>query len=253
MLTQTMTHKEMQNEMHSEMQKEMQKEMQTVTPPPQDRQSQWWSPSGTAVSAERGAAPYRRLALQLQHELTAAQSPRSVLLTAPNRSVLAAHASPSLAFCLAEELGLRVLLIDASGQDRELSRALGCEHRAGYSDLLSQASQDPAALVLPTSHPAVHFLPAGTVPAAAMGRHQDAIPVLLSHGLRTHDFLVLSGGSVLHDTAALAATPHVGTVLLMPVENETLVADLDAAQKALRFCKAKHIGVVMVGARGPVA
>lgn len=224
-----------------------------ATPPSPDRQAQWWAPSGTAVSAERGAAPYRRLALQLQHELAATQSPRSVLLAAPNRSVLAAHASPSLAFCLAEELGLRVLLIDASGHDRELSRALDCEQQSGWSDLLSQASQDPAPMVLPTSHPAVHFLPAGTVPAAAMGRHQDAIPSLLTRALEGHDFLVLSGGSVLHDTAALAATPHVGTVLLMPVENETLVADLDAAQKALRFCKARHIGVVMVGARGQPA
>lgn len=218
-----------------------------------DRLAQWWNPAGGALAVESGAAPYRRLALQLQHELTAAQSPRSVLLAAPNRSVQAAHASPCLAYCLAEELGVSVLLVDASGQDRELTRLLGCEQQPGYSDLLSQADQDPTPWLLPTSHKSVRFLPAGTVPTAAMGRHQDAIPVLLAQALRGHDFVVLSGGSVLHDTAALAATPHVGTVLLMPVENETLVADLDAAQKALRFCQARHIGVVMVGGRSPQA
>ena len=219
----------------------------------QERLAQWWSPGSAAagVGPELGAPPYRRLALQLQHELVAAGALRSVLLATPNRSVLAAHTSPCLAFCMAEELGLRVLLVDASGQDRELSRSLGCEHQRGYTDLVAEPGQDPLLLCVPTSHTGVHFLPAGTLPAVTMGRHQDAIPKLLAQLQTGFDFVVLCGGSVLHDTAALAATPHVGTVLLMPVENETLVADLDAAQKALRFCKARHIGVVMVSAAFP--
>lgn len=216
-----------------------------------ERHAQWWHPSGGTISIDAGAAPYRRLAMQLQHELATAQSPRSILLAAPNRSALSAHASPCLAYCLAEELGQSVLLVDASGQDRELSRLLGCEHQQGYFDLLSQPELDLNAWMLPTSHKGVRFLPAGTLPAEAMGRHQWAISGLLERALKGHDFVVLSGGSILHDTAALAATPHVGTVLLMPVENETLVADLDAAQKAVRFCKARHIGVVMVNGRTP--
>lgn len=218
-----------------------------------ERHAQWWHPVGGSISIDAGAPPYRRLAIQLQHELTTAQSPRSILLATPNRSALAAHACPCLAYCLAEELGQSVLLVDASGKDRELSRILGCENQQGYFDLLSRPERDPNDWVLPTSHKGVQFLPAGTMPTEAMGRHQQAIPGLLERVLQEHDFVVLSGGSVLHDTAALAATPHVGTVLLMPVENETLVADLDAAQKAVRFCKARHVGVVMVDGRSPQA
>jgi Mrp family chromosome partitioning ATPase len=220
-------------------------------PSNEDRHAHWWSPGGNTISSESGAAPYRRLALQLQHELSAAQSPRSVLIATPNRSALPAHASPCLAYCLAQELDLRVLLVDASGQDHTLSRIFGCEQRLGYSDLLSQSGQILASCVLPTSHKSVQFLPSGTVPTASMGRHQGAIPGLLAQALQSHDFVVMSGGSVLHDTAALAVTPYVGTVLLMPVENETLVADLDVAQKAVRFCRAQHIGVVMISGRSP--
>lgn len=211
-----------------------------------DRLAQWWHPDDATTALEASAAPYRRLALQLQHEFSAEGQGSCLLLATPNRSALAAHASPCLAYAVAEELGQRVLLVDASGADGELSRALGCSLRPGWSDLMADESRAIEPLVLPTSHPSVSFLPAGTAPEAVSGRHQGAIPRLLERARAGHAFLILSGGSVLHETAALAAAPHVASVLLMPVENETLVADLDAAQKALRLCKARHIGVVMI-------
>jgi Mrp family chromosome partitioning ATPase len=213
-----------------------------------ERLAQWWQPGPDGAPIETTAAPYRRLALQLQHELSDQGPGRSLLLATPSRSVLAAHASPRLAYSLAEELSQRVLLIDASGGDGELSRALGCAFRSGWSDLLADQTLALEPLVLATSHPQVGFLPAGTAPDIASGRHRDAIPLLLERARRSHDCLVLSAGSVLHDTAVLAAAPHVSSVLLMPVENQDLVADLDAAQKALRLCQARHVGVIMIAA-----
>ena len=213
-----------------------------------ERLAQWWQPGPNVTAIETTAAPYRRMALQMQHELSADGEGRCLLLATPNRSVLAAHASPCLAYSLAEELGQRVLLIDASGADGELSRALGCAFQPGWTDLLADPARALEALVLATSHPQVGFLPAGTAPDAASSRHQDAIPRLLARARQQHDVLILSAGSVLHNTAVLAAAPHVSSVLLMPVENQDLVADLDAAQKALRLCKARHIGVVMISA-----
>ena len=217
-----------------------------------ERRAQWWHPTATTTDLDSTAAPYRRLALQLQHEFSADGLGCCLMLCTPNRATLASLAGPCLAYALAEELGQRVMLIDASGADGHLSRTMGCDFQLGWSDLLADEARAIEPMVLPTSHPGVSFLPAGTVPDAVSGRHQGAIPRLLERARAQHPFLILSGGSVLHETAALAAAPHVATVMLMPVENETLVADLDAAQKALRLCKARHIGIVMIAGGAPL-
>jgi len=102
-----------------------------------------------------------------------------------------------------------------------------------------------ADLALPTSNPLLRFVPAGV--AGVAGRTRS--PEQVERAVRTlddgADFVVLIGGSVLDDTMALAITPHVGSVLLMAFENQTLLADLDQAQRALRFCKARHVGLVI--------
>ncbi len=220
--------------------------MRAETASSSNRQADWWNPNAGTLSVELSAAPYRRLALQLRHELAAAQQPHSILLAHPSRSTLPPRAAVLLAYCVAEELGQTVLLVDACGSSSELSRLLGCEHVSGYSNALS--NPDTAPQPQRTSHPGVHFMPCGSLPSAAAGRSEDAVPRFMSSALATHDVVLVYGGSVLHDTVALSVAPHVSFVLLLPVENETLVADLDAAQKALRFCQARQIGVVMLTA-----
>ena len=72
-----------------------------------------------------------------------------------------------------------------------------------------------------------------------------------------YDFVLLSGGSVLDDSMALALAPHVGGVLLLVVENKTTVEGLDAAQDALSLCKARKVGLVLTtrvkGGRWPIS
>lgn len=210
--------------------------------------SDWWNPAGSPQAMEMGAAPYRRLALQLRHELFDAGLPRSILLTQPSRSTLPARAALLLAYSLAEELGQSVLLVDACGTQPDLSRLLGCEHLPGYAQQL--ASADPSQLqhLQRTSHPRVHFMPCGTGLPAHAGRSDAALAPFLAGALAGHDLVLVHGGSVLHDTVALSVAPHVSLALMLPVENESLVADLDAAQKALRFCKARQLAVVMLTA-----
>lgn len=211
-----------------------------------DRHTIWWNPEPGIDSTDRGAAPYRRLALQLHHDLTPQGTSRSILVATPNRSQLPAHASISMAYCLAEELHLTALLIDACATEPELSRALGCVDARGFSDLLENPEQMLEQFVLPTTHPRVWFLPAGTRRGTATAQSPESVRKVIASAESRYGFIVLSGGSVLNDTAALAITPHVGCVLLLPVENETLVGDLDAAQKTLRICKARKIGIMMV-------
>jgi len=57
--------------------------------------------------------------------------------------------------------------------------------------------------------------------------------------------VLLSGESVLDNSMAMALAPNVGRVLLLATENQSKVADLEAAQDVLNFCKARKVGLLL--------
>jgi hypothetical protein len=190
-------------------------------------------------------AAYQRLALQLHHDTPRGESRRVALLTTANAAPQAALAGIALAHSLAEQLQRPILCVDAHAKGGDASRALGCVAAPGLTDLMLDPALGVADLALPTSNPMLRFLPAGVAGASGRARSPEQVERAVRALEDGHDFVVLIGGSVLDDTSALAITPHVGTVVLLAFENQTLLTDLDQAQRALRFCKARHIGLVI--------
>ncbi len=206
--------------------------------------SQWW-PWNRSRDSDQDLAPYRRLAIQLHYDLIRPDNPRSVLLVTPTASRACGYSSADLASCLAEELRRPVLLIDLCHKDREASRILNCTDNRGLTDMLCDPALPLDEVVLPTTCENVSFLPAGTSAAGSPPATADSINALLKEAQSRYEFVVLSGGSVLDNAAALSLAPHVGCVLLLAVENETKVEDLDTAQNALSMCKARKLGLVL--------
>jgi Mrp family chromosome partitioning ATPase len=202
--------------------------------------SLWGHPRQNGYDLE----PYRRIALRLNYDLIRPDHSRSVLVTTPVASTLSAPGSAALACSLAEELHRPVLIIDCSPGDPELSRILDCKPRKGFADLLSDPNLILDDFVLPTTHENVLFLPAGPSHAPFLA-FSGKLGARLQEAEGRFDFVVLSGGAVLGDSTALALTPLVGCVLLLVTENQTLTEDLDAAQEALSFCKARRVGLVL--------
>ena len=87
----------------------------------------------------------------------------------------------------------------------------------------------------------MHYLPAGTSRPAST----DNLDKLLGYAESHYDFVLLVGGSVLSDSLSLAVAPWAGCVLLLVTQNETRVDDLDNAQSALSYCKAKKVGMLL--------
>ncbi len=195
-------------------------------------------------AAEQQLASYRRLAVQLHYELIRPENPRSVLLVTPGPSELGAHSSTALARCLGEDLHQSVLLVDACPRQPDTSYLLECGNQRGFSEVLSHDSHAFHDLVLPTSRENVSFLAAGAHTSGFPPAWSERLSSLLKTFESRYDFVVLAGGSVLDNAAALAMASHVGCVLLLAVEDETRLDDLDAAQAALALCKARKVGVV---------
>ena len=129
--------------------------------------------------------------------------------------------------------------------DPEASRILACEDTRGFADVLNDPTIALDTLVLPTSRGNVSVLPAGTGADIPLVAASESVDTLLKAAESRYEFVVLSGGSVLHNSIVLSLARHVGCALLLAVENETKVADLDSAQNALVACKARKLGLVL--------
>lgn len=190
---------------------------------------------------------YRRLAIQLHHDIAGAPAPRNIVIAGPTDAAAAAHAAVALAGCMGEELRQRVVLVDAS-PDAEVTHMMGCSSEAGFSEMLHDPRLAVDGLLLPTTVEFVRLLPAGVL-SGLTRVHAAADPAGLLHRLAARgDLLVLSAGSVLNGTAALALAPLASCVVLVPVEDQTLAEDLDVAQDSLRMCGAPRVGILLASA-----
>lgn len=70
--------------------------------------------------------------------------------------------SINLAFSIALEKDIRVVLVDADVAKPQISRMFGIEGERGLLDILTDPQQDPERLILPTDVPNLSVLPAGT-------------------------------------------------------------------------------------------
>lgn len=214
----------------------------------------WWSAlRGRKDSSGLDLTAYRRLALQLQHDLSQGATDRSVLLVTPADSGIEAHGIAALASCVGEEVCGPVLLVDACPSEPKTSRLFGCADCRGLADLQINPELPLGDLVLTTTNPNVSFLPAGHALRngnGSLGHQAQAADMgaFLRKVESRYSFVLLSGGPVLHNPLLVTLTQHVARVLLLVTENETRLEDLDAAQDALALYRARRVALVLVKA-----
>lgn len=207
----------------------------------------WNGLFGRRRAKDKDAAAYRRLALQLHYDAPqGGGGTRSAMLLSPTASPLSAPGALSLASSLAQELGSSVVLVDACTSQPEVTSMLGLLESPGWANLLEEDNTSLESVVLPTSTEGLWFLPAGR----ACGIAPSAI-VLEAAAKALHqrfDFVLISGGSLLDEGSGLGLLPYLGCVLLMVTENETKVEELEAAQRALKLCRAQKVHLVLTSA-----
>jgi len=197
-----------------------------------------------ARRAEDDLAAYRRLAIQLHTDLAGGHN--SVLVVSPDLPDVPARSSLVLACCVADELPGRVLLIDACKRDPVATRLLGASGLPGLANLMADGGAAWAPMILPTSHDRLDFLPAGNPGVHGPGTRD--ISELLALLARDRSLVLISGGSVLNESASASLAPHVGCALLSVVEDQMRVSDLEAAQQTLLLSRPRKLGILMTTA-----
>ena len=180
---------------------------------------------------------YVRLAIQLELERQAGQPGKRILLTSPESEALIRDAGEEFACILAQELGQRVLLVEAGSGG-------GCAG-PGLTELLLEGPAGLDRVVRATSHEHVFLLPAGSPDLApralAAARHAEVIASACS----LYDCVILLAGPALTDPKSLVFAPLVDHTLLLALDARTYVSELDASLQALADRRAVGVGVVL--------
>jgi exopolysaccharide/PEP-CTERM locus tyrosine autokinase len=132
--------------------------------------------------------------------------------------------SINLAFSMASEKDVHVLLVDADVAKPHISRLLGLDKERGLLDALQDRSIDIESLVLPTSVPGLSILPAGkwsdnATELLASDRMQE---IVASIGRRDHNRIALfDSPPLLLTTESQALAQVVGQIVLVVAANKS--------------------------------
>jgi Mrp family chromosome partitioning ATPase len=186
-----------------------------------------------------------RFAMQLGLERPADGRARRILLTAPGSGLLIRNAAQELAYTLAEQMGRRVLLVEADLGDTRRSTG------PGLRELLAQGDGDVQAAIRSTAHERVFLLPLGSSTLASAVFSPPAFGAFLDEAGAGFDSLILMAAPVMGDPRSLAFARLVDHTLVLAYEGETYLTELESSLALLADCEAAGVGVVLAHEAAP--
>lgn len=184
---------------------------------------------------EPASRSYRYLARRIEQDLAHKGTTRLLAFTSPDAAELTTDALLMFACSLQDELGCRVLLVDATFRKEGLSGRLGCAAAPGLMDLLYSGRYQPDDLIQPTAKRDISVLPAGGAPQDGfLPLNPERIQPLLTTLSGRFDYILIQHGSILKDTRYLLFAKLVDLIVLLVEEGGTLVTELESCQKLFR-------------------
>ncbi len=187
------------------------------------------------------------LALRLRGDLKAEGQGRKILIVAADDDAAGLETTLELAWCLAQDLGHSVLLIDGSFGDRSLSTSLGMNDLPGLAEFLDVTADADAVLSRleqPTAHPHVAVLPQGRQNGGQTLR-SARLQALLSQAAQRHEFVLVRGSFLADVKRSMAFSAEADAALLVAVEEQTTWDQITRGQRLLNDCGAGRVALVL--------
>lgn len=197
-------------------------------------------------TTDQSAGSYSLLALRLERDLSRQGRGRSILITAADDDAVGIEATVELAWCLAEELGHNVLMVDGTFDAGTLSDTLGFGDKVGLAELLDAPAQNHAMLqarLQPTRHERIAILPHGGDRGVTI--RAEAIRALLASACEHFDFVLIQGSLLIDGGRSLAFGSLVDAALLLAVEGKSTLDDVAQGQRLLNDCGARRVALVL--------
>jgi Mrp family chromosome partitioning ATPase len=207
-------------------------------------------PGSAPAAMDSAAESMSLLALRLRADLQPQDQGRSLLVAAASDDEVGLELTLELAWCLAEELGHRVLLVDGAFGDRRLSQALGVAESAGLAECIDTPAEQPPRLqelTQATRHARISVLPQGN-PQGAITVREQSVRQLLALACQGHDFVLVSSSLRADVSRSLTFSSEVDAALLLAVEEETTWDEIKRGQRLLDDCGARRVALVLAQA-----
>jgi hypothetical protein len=207
-------------------------------------------PRGPAPAMDSAAESMSLLALRLRADLQPQAEGRSLLIAAASDDHAGLELTLELAWCLAEELGHSVLLVDGAFGDRRLSQALGLTASAGLAECIDTPADAPSRLpelTQATRHARISVLPQGN-PQGAITVREQSVRQLLELSCQRHDFVLVCSSLRADVSRSLTFCSGVDASLLLALEEETTWDEIKRGQRLLDDCGARRVALVLAHA-----
>ena len=205
------------------------------------------SPSPPALPADLSPESFSLLALRLRADLHLQDTGRCLLIAAADDDAVGLEATLELAWCLAEELGHTVLLVDGAFGDNGLGAALGLTDQPGLAECLdAPLDGEPLLdrLIQPTEHARIAVLSQGSA-AGARTLRAKSVEQLFMQASQRHEFVLVRGSLRADVNRSLAFSAVVDAALLIAVEEKTTWDQITRAQGLLNDCGARRVALVL--------
>lgn len=189
---------------------------------------------------------YRYLARKIDLSMPSREDGRTIVLTSPGSLKVCTETLLMFSYILQDEIGCKVLLVDATFRDDGVGARLGHRLAPGFMELLYNDEHDLDALLQSTERRNIHILPAGrptgeVLPPLGL----DRIRPVLDAACERFDYVLIQQGSVLGDTRYLPIARAADLILLLVEDGTTPVEELEECQRLFREHQVSNIRVVM--------
>jgi Mrp family chromosome partitioning ATPase len=192
---------------------------------------------------------YNMLAVRLVNDLEPTQTGRGVMVAAVDDDQVAIEAITELAWCLADDLGYSVLLIDGTLGMGILTQSLGAEKNTGIAELIESADLGPDALksaVASTRHPSIQILSQGLRKDKLKTVRAEDLEKIIDNSRSIYDYVLVLSSIMDAPSRSVAFGSHLDAALLVAVDGVSMINDIQSGQRILNECGLDQVALVLL-------
>jgi Mrp family chromosome partitioning ATPase len=189
---------------------------------------------------------YRYLARQIEQDFNQDKKGCTVMFTSPNSNDLTSEALMMFAYFLQDELGYKVLLIDATFREEGVSSRTSHIDHPGLADLLCSGQKEFNQAIFSTNFKNISILPAGKQQNnSAITLKLDTLVSILKMTREKFGYVLIQTGSIIDDSRYLLFPELVDLVVLLVENGKTQLYDIETCQKILKDHRASDVRLVL--------
>ncbi len=189
---------------------------------------------------------YRYLARQIENDLGETQKAHEVVVTGPGSIEFINQTILMFAYGLKNELGGKIIIIDATFRNQGVGDFLGYEGKPGLMNLLYEGNTKMGQMIKATRVDGIHVLPVGKLQEQTnISLKGEKVKAIFQKLGTVYDYIVIQVGPLQNDTRYISLAEYAELVLLLVEEGNTLLGEIESYRTTLENHNISNYQIVM--------